>query len=145
MAMTSSEADKVIKAFLEVYQRKYTAERFNLGWKVHAKKCYRHMNKVAKGSYCAICDIEEHSRFSNQDIFNVQKTAEAVAQRLLQAEKKVKKFPNEVTNAYLSPADAFAFSNNCSDYLEEHVELLKHVQRFKTVLTYRGSHYKRKS
>jgi hypothetical protein len=64
---------------------------------------------------------------------------------LLQAAKnKQAIIPNTTTNAYLSPADAFAFSNNCADYIEEHVYLLQHLKLFQKVLKYKSTLYKKK-
>ena len=94
------------------------------------------MNKVVKGSFCAICDIEEHSRFSNKDKYVKPVTGDTevpLSQRMLQSDdgNTVKNLP---TNVYLSPADAFAFSDKCVDYIEEHYELLQHLKAFRTVL-----------
>lgn len=136
LASNDAAAQKQIDSFVKVYQQKYSSNRFNKNWKVYAKKCYRYMLKVAKGSFCAICDIEEHSRFSNSNVYaQPATTAQTAAQRLLQAvQNKQPDIPNTTTNAYLSSADAFAFSNNCADYIEEHVYLLEHLKLFQTVL-----------
>jgi hypothetical protein len=130
---------------VKVYQQKYSSKRFNRSWKVYAKKCYRYMLKVAKGSLCAICDIEEHSRFSNSDFFTQPATpTQTAAQRLLQAvQNKQAIYQKGTTNAYLSPADAFAFSNNCADYIEEHVYLLEHLRLFRKVLKYKSTLYEK--
>jgi len=56
-------AEIVTNSFRKVRQKNFSPKEY-LDWKNHAKHCYDHMAKVAKGAFCSVCDLEENSRIS---------------------------------------------------------------------------------
>lgn len=138
-----------LQAFNNLYQKNYSIKIFHHSWKANSKKCFAYMADVTKGAFCAMCDKDEYTRFQN----TVPKptpapaptpaqpdTPENQTQRNLQNAKGDVEPAQKEFEAYLSPADAFAFSINCTDYLNEHYELLRFLKEIEIVFLYkRGS------
>lgn len=125
-------AETILNSFTKVRQKNFTTKAY-LEWKTHAKECYDHMAKVAKGAFCSVCDLEENSRISskyeveNNDSRFLDPPGEyGTKHRRMQQKAKENDTPKpKWYKIFLSTGDAFAFSNKCYDYVASSRKLLK--------------------
>ena len=142
-------AEIVTNSFRKVRQKNFSPKEY-LDWKNHAKHCYDHMAKVAKGAFCSVCDLEENSRISqkhdseNDDLADLDPKQYGTKHRRMKDEGKKNDTPKpKYYELYLSTGDAFAFSNKCYDYIATSRKLLNFLYDVRNVMQFKSrAHFK---